>query len=52
MDSVKNVISEYGYVFFNWVHREANQVVHVLAKWSFSQSFFGSLDMGFGPLSC
>ena len=38
--------------FFNWVHREANQIAHVLAKWSLSQSFFfGYFDVGFGPLS-
>ena len=40
VDSVKNVISDYGHLFFNWVHREANQAAHVLAKWSLSQSFF------------
>ena len=51
VDSVKNVISDYGHVFFNWVHREANQAAHVLANWSLSQSFFGSFDMGFGPPS-
>ena len=40
MDSVKNVMSDSGNVSFNWVHREANQLVHVLAKWSLSPSFF------------
>ena len=52
VDSFKNVISDYGHVFFIWVHREANQATHVLTKWSLSQSFFGSFDMGFGPPSC
>ena len=51
MDSVKNVMSDCGNVSFNWVHRKANQLVHVLAKWSLSPSFFGYFDVGFGPLS-
>ena len=51
VNSVKNVFRDSDHVFFNWVHREANQVAHVLANWSLSQSFFGSFDMGFGPPS-
>ena len=51
VDSIKNVISDYGHVFFNWVHREANQAAHVLANWSLSQSFYSSFDMRFGPPS-
>ncbi|XP_075650206.1 uncharacterized protein LOC142620780 [Castanea sativa] len=47
-DSIKNVISDYSHVSFNWVHREANHAVHVLANWSLIQSFFGSFDLGFG----
>ena len=48
VDLVKNVISVYDHVFFNWVHREANQVAHVLINWSLNQSWFGSSDLGFG----
>ena len=31
--------------------REANVAAHVLAKWSLSNSYFGSFDVGLGP-SC
>ncbi|XP_023887886.1 uncharacterized protein LOC112000011 [Quercus suber] len=51
VDSIKNVIRDYGNVYFTWVHRETNQAAHVLAKWSLSQSFFGYFDMGFDPRS-
>ena len=51
VDSVKNVITDYSHVSFNWVHREANQVAHVLANWSLNQYLFGSFDLGFGPPS-
>ena len=36
---------------FSWVAREANVAAHVLAKWSLSNSYFGSFDVGLGP-SC
>ena len=29
--------------------REANVVVDVLAKWSLSNNYFGSFDVGLGP---
>ena len=32
VESIKNVISDYSHVSFNWVHREANQAAHVLAN--------------------
>ncbi|XP_075636485.1 uncharacterized protein LOC142608673 [Castanea sativa] len=32
VDSITNVISDYSHVSFNWVHREANQAVNVLAN--------------------
>ena len=38
VDSVKNIISDSDHVFFNWVHREASQVAHVLTDWSLNQS--------------
>ena len=34
---------------FSWVAREANVVAHVLAKWSLSNNYFGSFDVGLGP---
>ena len=34
---------------FNWVAREANVAAHVLAKWSLSNNYFGSFDVGLGP---
>ncbi|XP_030939755.1 uncharacterized protein LOC115964624 [Quercus lobata] len=51
VDSVKNVITDYSHVSFNWVHREANQAAHVLANWSLNQYLFGSFDLGFGTPS-
>ena len=36
---------------FSWVARNANVAAHVLAKWSLSNSYFGSFDVGLGP-SC
>ena len=36
---------------FSWVARDANVAAHVLAKWSLSNSYFGSFDVGLGP-SC
>ncbi|KAK9995551.1 hypothetical protein SO802_020237 [Lithocarpus litseifolius] len=51
VESVKNVISDYSHVAFNWVHREANKAAHVLANWSLNQSLISSFDMGFGPPS-
>ena len=36
---------------FSWVAREANVAAHVLAKWSLSNNYFGSFDVGLGP-SC
>ena len=29
--------------------REANVAAHVLAKWSLSNNYFGSFDVGLGP---
>ena len=29
--------------------REANVATHVLAKWSLSNNYFGSFDVGLGP---
>ena len=34
---------------FSWVAREANVAAHVLAKWSLSNNYFGSFDVGLGP---
>ncbi|KAK9984384.1 hypothetical protein SO802_033909 [Lithocarpus litseifolius] len=34
---------------FSWVAREANVVAHVLAKWSLSNNYFGSFDVGLEP---
>ena len=51
VDSVKNVISDFDHVFFNWVHREASQATHVLANWSLNQSFLVLFDLRFGPPS-
>ena len=36
---------------FSWMARNANVAAHVLAKWSLSNSYFGSFDVGLGP-SC
>ena len=36
---------------FSWVAREANVAARVLAKWSLSNNYFGSFDVGLGP-SC
>ena len=34
---------------FSWVARDANVAAHVLTKWSLSNSYFGSFDVGLGP---
>ena len=34
---------------FSWVARDANVAAHVLAKWSLSNCYFGSFDVGLGP---
>ena len=34
---------------FSGVAREANVAAHVLAKWSLSNNYFGSFDVGLGP---
>ncbi|KAL0013555.1 hypothetical protein SO802_000624 [Lithocarpus litseifolius] len=34
---------------FSWVAGEANVATHVLAKWSLSNNYFGSFDVGLGP---
>ena len=36
---------------FSWVARNENVAAHVLAKWSLSNSYYGSFDVGLGP-SC
>ena len=36
---------------FSWVARDANVAAHVIAKWSLSNCYFGSFDVGLGP-SC
>ena len=33
VELVKNVISDFDHVFFNWVHREVH-AAHVLSNWS------------------
>ena len=34
---------------FSWVAREANVAAHVLVKWSLSNNYFGSFDVGLAP---
>lgn len=49
VESVRHVTESSVGISFNWGHREANNSAHVFAKWSLSNSVYGSFDLGFSP---